>query len=53
MLRTGAKEYTEQVARDYTEKAKMALEKGKGGHWDEKYFNFLLGICEFVINRNK
>lgn len=53
MVKTGAKDYTEQVARDYTEKAKAALEKGRGEHWDDKYFNFLLGICEFVINRNK
>lgn len=53
MVSTGALEYSENIAKEYTERAKQELEQGRREHWVEEYYNFLVGISDFVINRNK
>lgn len=53
MVDTGALTYSENIAREYTDKAKEVLNTGKKDYWVGDYYDFLIGICEYVINRNK
>lgn len=51
ILETGALAFSEQIAQQYTERALKELSAGKKDYWNEDFYDFIAGICDYVLKR--